>query len=387
MNVPKHVVLIILDGWGLAPEGPGNAITQAKTPNFDRLWAAHLHTQLVASGEAVGLPRKEDGNSETGHLNLGAGQIVFQELPRIDRAIADGTAVETERKTSTGKKLQAWMIPGILYRVPNENIFDQVNTIKKMAQKRALVAATLVAVNASEFFTQDLEDLDVSDFIEAEYRTVEPEQKKPENTKPEQPTEPPKKKTEQTKCPVCHATGNAHAPWCVEDNTGNRIDNRKQAEQGEPEFLVWCETCQSIVEGEHLEGCPEAKPPTERPLSAETIRETCRKKAWGQTTERTTKAPASNAQIGAVAGLMSNALKTGKDDNLDEKRHAVLAYLYGIDSTNDLSKAEASAVISWLKDPDSQGWDLHSASREEAAKCYIARMEELGQQSMEVETE
>jgi len=86
----KPIVLIILDGWGLAPPGPGNAITQAKTPNFNKFWSAFPHTQLLASGEAVGLPRGEDGNSEVGHLNLGAGQIVFQDLPRINMAIADG---------------------------------------------------------------------------------------------------------------------------------------------------------------------------------------------------------------------------------------------------------------------------------------------------------
>ncbi|MFC1726958.1 2,3-bisphosphoglycerate-independent phosphoglycerate mutase [Patescibacteria group bacterium] len=85
----KPVVLIVLDGWGIAPDGPGNAVTKAKTPYFNRLWSNFPHTQLVASGEAVGLPRGEDGNSETGHLNLGAGQIVFQDLPRIDMAIAD----------------------------------------------------------------------------------------------------------------------------------------------------------------------------------------------------------------------------------------------------------------------------------------------------------
>ncbi|MGB9706618.1 MAG: 2,3-bisphosphoglycerate-independent phosphoglycerate mutase [Microgenomates group bacterium] len=87
----KPVVLIILDGWGLAPAGPGNAISLAKTPNFNTFWAAYPKTQLSASGEAVGLPRGERGNSETGHLNLGAGQIVFQDLPRIDMAIADGS--------------------------------------------------------------------------------------------------------------------------------------------------------------------------------------------------------------------------------------------------------------------------------------------------------
>jgi 2,3-bisphosphoglycerate-independent phosphoglycerate mutase len=86
----KPVILIILDGWGIAPPGPGNAISLAKTPNFDKFWAAFPHTQLTASGEAVGLPRGEDGNSETGHLNLGAGQIVFQDLPRINTNIAEG---------------------------------------------------------------------------------------------------------------------------------------------------------------------------------------------------------------------------------------------------------------------------------------------------------
>lgn len=87
----KPVVLIILDGWGLAPEGPGNAITLARTPNIDRFWTVCPHTQLTASGEAVGLPRGEDGNSETGHLNLGAGYIVYQDLPRINMSIADGS--------------------------------------------------------------------------------------------------------------------------------------------------------------------------------------------------------------------------------------------------------------------------------------------------------
>lgn len=109
-EAPKPAVLIILDGWGLAAEGPGNAITQAKTPNFDRFWAVYPHTQLIASGESVGLPRGEDGNSETGHLNLGAGQIVYQELPRINMAIADGsffqnpafkTAAEHVRKNNS----------------------------------------------------------------------------------------------------------------------------------------------------------------------------------------------------------------------------------------------------------------------------------------------
>ncbi len=85
------VVLIILDGWGIAPKSPGNAISQANTPFFQKLQSAYPNTRLHASGEAVGLPHGEDGNTEVGHINLGAGNIVFQDLPRINTAIADGT--------------------------------------------------------------------------------------------------------------------------------------------------------------------------------------------------------------------------------------------------------------------------------------------------------
>lgn len=88
---PKPVVLLILDGWGIGPNNAGNAIIRANTPNMDRYWLAFPHTQITASGEAVGLPRGEDGNTETGHLNIGAGHIVYQDLPRINMAIADGS--------------------------------------------------------------------------------------------------------------------------------------------------------------------------------------------------------------------------------------------------------------------------------------------------------
>lgn len=87
---PKPVVLLILDGWGIGPNNAGNAISQAKTPNLERYWMSYPHTQLEASGQAVGLPQGEDGNTETGHLNIGAGHIVYQDLPRINMAIADG---------------------------------------------------------------------------------------------------------------------------------------------------------------------------------------------------------------------------------------------------------------------------------------------------------
>ncbi len=90
------LALVILDGWGLAPAGPGNAISLAETPNFDRLWERFPTTQLSAQGPDVGLPEGQMGNSEVGHLNLGAGAIVKQDLARIDTAVADGSFFENE---------------------------------------------------------------------------------------------------------------------------------------------------------------------------------------------------------------------------------------------------------------------------------------------------
>ena len=91
-----RVALVILDGWGLAPPGPGNAVEMAQTPVFDGIWAEHAHTQLTACGPAVGLPEGQMGNSEVGHLNLGAGTVVRQDLMRIDEAIEDGSFARNE---------------------------------------------------------------------------------------------------------------------------------------------------------------------------------------------------------------------------------------------------------------------------------------------------
>jgi 2,3-bisphosphoglycerate-independent phosphoglycerate mutase len=90
------VCLVILDGWGIAPDGPGNAVSLADTPVFDELWETYDHTQLTACGEAVGLPEGQMGNSEVGHLNLGAGAVVKQDLMRIDEAVEDGSLAENE---------------------------------------------------------------------------------------------------------------------------------------------------------------------------------------------------------------------------------------------------------------------------------------------------
>jgi 2,3-bisphosphoglycerate-independent phosphoglycerate mutase len=85
------VVLVILDGWGLAPPSPGNAVELADTPVFDALWERYPHGTLAAAGEAVGLPPGQMGNSEVGHLTIGSGRILFQDLMRVNRAIEDGS--------------------------------------------------------------------------------------------------------------------------------------------------------------------------------------------------------------------------------------------------------------------------------------------------------
>jgi 2,3-bisphosphoglycerate-independent phosphoglycerate mutase len=90
----RPVVLCVLDGWGIAPDGPGNAVTRAKTPRLDALFARYPHAKLDASGRAVGLPDGVMGNSEVGHLTMGAGYISYQELVRINDAIDDGSFFE-----------------------------------------------------------------------------------------------------------------------------------------------------------------------------------------------------------------------------------------------------------------------------------------------------
>nr|WP_218119196.1 2,3-bisphosphoglycerate-independent phosphoglycerate mutase [Limimonas halophila] len=95
-NRPRPVVLCILDGWALNPDASDNAVAQAETPVMDRLWQHNPHATLTTHGADVGLPAGQMGNSEVGHMNLGAGRVVLQELPRIDAAVADGSLAEAE---------------------------------------------------------------------------------------------------------------------------------------------------------------------------------------------------------------------------------------------------------------------------------------------------
>jgi len=115
MTAPKPVALIILDGFGLRNDVTGNAVAQAHKPNYDRYWSSYPHTTLTACGEAVGLPEGQMGNSEVGHLNIGSGRIVYQELTRISKSIREGEFYDNETLVgavryakANGKKLHLY---------------------------------------------------------------------------------------------------------------------------------------------------------------------------------------------------------------------------------------------------------------------------------------
>src|SRR3954466_3034907 len=122
-GMPEHrpVMLVILDGWGWREDPTDNAVRQARTPNFDELWRSCPHAFLRTSGKDVGLPEGQMGNSEVGHLNIGAGRVVMQELPRIGLAIQDGSLansdavtglIEALRKTGGTCHLMGLISPG-----------------------------------------------------------------------------------------------------------------------------------------------------------------------------------------------------------------------------------------------------------------------------------
>ncbi|MCP5101211.1 MAG: 2,3-bisphosphoglycerate-independent phosphoglycerate mutase, partial [Chloroflexi bacterium] len=139
MRPHKPVALIILDGWGLRGKVDGNAILLGNTPNYDK-WTQELErTVLDASGEAVGLPDGQMGNSEVGHLNLGAGRVVYQDLTRINLAIRDGSFSQipalvnavNKVKTTKGSKLHVIGLfgPGGVHSHSNHMtaLFDMAN--------------------------------------------------------------------------------------------------------------------------------------------------------------------------------------------------------------------------------------------------------------------
>jgi 2,3-bisphosphoglycerate-independent phosphoglycerate mutase len=135
------VVLVVLDGWGCAPPGPGNAISLACTPNFDRLWAEYPHTTLKASGEAVGLPPGQMGNSEVGHLTIGSGRILFQDLMRVNKAIETGALFENETLRSAFERGENVHLLGLVSHGGVHSHIEHVQALLRFAPEKTWIHA------------------------------------------------------------------------------------------------------------------------------------------------------------------------------------------------------------------------------------------------------
>ena len=135
------VALVILDGWGCAPPGPSNAVELAHTPVFDRLWATYPHTTLVASGEAVGLPAGQMGNSEVGHLTIGAGRRLDQDLTRITRAIEDGSFFENEVLRAVFERGESVHLLGLVSHGGVHSHIDHVRALLRFAPEKTWIHA------------------------------------------------------------------------------------------------------------------------------------------------------------------------------------------------------------------------------------------------------
>lgn len=138
----SKTVLVIMDGFGIAPKAEGNAISTAATPNLDRIFAGNAYTQLSASGMDVGLPDGQMGNSEVGHTNIGAGRVVFQDLPRITKAISDGDFFENpayvKAMDDAKKNNKALHIMGLLSDGGVHSHINHIFAILDMAHRRGL---------------------------------------------------------------------------------------------------------------------------------------------------------------------------------------------------------------------------------------------------------
>jgi 2,3-bisphosphoglycerate-independent phosphoglycerate mutase len=135
------VALIILDGWGLAPPGPGNAIELAETPVFDRLCTEYPHAELIASGEAVGLPDGQMGNSEVGHLTIGSGRILDQDLQRVNRAIRDGSFFENEALRAAFERGENVHLLGLVSHGGVHSHIEHVQALLQFAPEKTWIHA------------------------------------------------------------------------------------------------------------------------------------------------------------------------------------------------------------------------------------------------------
>jgi 2,3-bisphosphoglycerate-independent phosphoglycerate mutase len=135
------VVLVILDGWGCSPPGPGNAVELAETPVFDRLWREYPHTTIKASGEAVGLPPGQMGNSEVGHLTIGSGRVLDQDLQRVNRSIADGSFFENPALTTAFEQGGDVHLLGLVSHGGVHSHIDHLKALLRFAPERTWIHA------------------------------------------------------------------------------------------------------------------------------------------------------------------------------------------------------------------------------------------------------
>lgn len=142
MEIPKPLVLLILDGWGINPQVEGNAVLMAHTPVMDRLMSNYPHTTMEASGESVGLPDGLMGNSEVGHLNLGSGRVVYQDITRINKSIKDGdffsNAVLSDAMGYVLENGSSLHLMGLLSDGGVHSHMDHLFSLLEMAKERGL---------------------------------------------------------------------------------------------------------------------------------------------------------------------------------------------------------------------------------------------------------
>jgi 2,3-bisphosphoglycerate-independent phosphoglycerate mutase len=135
------VALVILDGWGCEPAGPGNAVELADTPVFDRLWAEYPHTTLAASGPAVGLPVGQMGNSEVGHLTIGSGRRLYQDLMRVNKAIEDGSLFENQALLSAFERGNRVHLLGLVSHGGVHSHIDHLQALLRFAPEKTWIHA------------------------------------------------------------------------------------------------------------------------------------------------------------------------------------------------------------------------------------------------------
>jgi 2,3-bisphosphoglycerate-independent phosphoglycerate mutase len=135
------VALVILDGWGSAPAGPGNAVELALTPVFDRLWAEFPHTTIEASGEAAGLPPGQMGNSEVGHLTIGSGRRLYQDLMRVNKSVANGSLFDNPALRAAFERGRRVHLLGLVSHGGVHSHIDHLQALLRFAPEKTWIHA------------------------------------------------------------------------------------------------------------------------------------------------------------------------------------------------------------------------------------------------------